>query len=635
MSDNNKIIYITKQSIGKFSFLFILLITSLAVFVPLFPQMPSIGLDPSWKFGMNEAVANGFAIGKTIIFTFGPYAGIYTKVFHPETDLLILAASIYFSISFTLAAYLNFYNSIWYTKAILLVIISGLLYLSDPILFFYPLLIATYVIKECKTQTKINYFDLKQIFILSIMFAPLGLLSLVKGSGLISSVAVISLSSLMLLRRHFWIETATVWITPIVSLFVFWKISGQLSVDLIYYLSNSFQIISGYSEAMSINGNPYEPMLYVLSVLLIIKILFNYKTDNYFEKIILLLLYCSMLFLAFKAGFVRHDGHAIIASTFLLITSLLVTRFTDVRRSLILIIVSSSTWVYIDASHVKTSTFSILENIKRSFSVASHGIYYRLVYPNEIKEKYEFSLNKIRQQTPIPILKGSTDIYSYDQSLLIASGNEWNPRPVFQSYSAYTQALAAVNKDHLLGATRPDNILLKIQPIDGRFPSLDDGSSWPVLFTNYEPSFFTNGFLVLHARDIVRPPDLKLIESGIYRFGESITIPKSEDPLYFKTTIRKSIIGLLVSTLFKVSELDISIELINGDTRKYRLVSEMANSGFIVSPLIVNAEEFSRVYENIDDLSTSVITSIKISASRFPFLWNDKFQIELSKVLLP
>ncbi len=56
--------------------------TVLAIFVPFYPSMPSSGLDPSWVLDMNQAVSQGFNFGEDIIFTYGPYASIYTKAYH-------------------------------------------------------------------------------------------------------------------------------------------------------------------------------------------------------------------------------------------------------------------------------------------------------------------------------------------------------------------------------------------------------------------------------------------------------------------------------------------------------------------------------------------------------------------------
>jgi hypothetical protein len=67
-----------------FSAIAFTIISVLAVFVPFDPVMPRQGLDPSWKFAMNEAVAQHLDIGRDIMFNFGPYSYIYTRVYHPD-----------------------------------------------------------------------------------------------------------------------------------------------------------------------------------------------------------------------------------------------------------------------------------------------------------------------------------------------------------------------------------------------------------------------------------------------------------------------------------------------------------------------------------------------------------------------
>jgi len=51
-----------------------LVITIFCVFIPPNPTAPMEGLDNSWIFGMNQAIAQHLAFGRDIIFTFGPYA---------------------------------------------------------------------------------------------------------------------------------------------------------------------------------------------------------------------------------------------------------------------------------------------------------------------------------------------------------------------------------------------------------------------------------------------------------------------------------------------------------------------------------------------------------------------------------
>ena len=64
----------TVAAVARVVFAVVLLVTAIAVIVPLAPHMPTDGLDPSWVFGMNAAVAQGMAFGRDIVFTFDPWA---------------------------------------------------------------------------------------------------------------------------------------------------------------------------------------------------------------------------------------------------------------------------------------------------------------------------------------------------------------------------------------------------------------------------------------------------------------------------------------------------------------------------------------------------------------------------------
>src|SRR5690242_15377060 len=61
--------------------------------VPFSPKFPTIGLDPSWKYALNEAVTRHLVFGQDIIFTFGPLASAYTGMYHPATDWIMLCGS--------------------------------------------------------------------------------------------------------------------------------------------------------------------------------------------------------------------------------------------------------------------------------------------------------------------------------------------------------------------------------------------------------------------------------------------------------------------------------------------------------------------------------------------------------------
>ena len=102
----------------------------------------------------------------------------------------------------------------------------------------------------------------------------------------------------------------------------------------------------------------------------------------------------------------------------------------------------------------------------------------------------------INAEGELPTLSGISDLYSYSLAYLLAGGNQWNPRPVFQSYQSYGD-LALRNARHLEGADAPENLFVKVEAIDQHYPTMEDGPSWPRIMTRYSPSKVENDTLIL------------------------------------------------------------------------------------------------------------------------------------------
>ena len=67
------------------------------------------------------------------------------------------------------------------------------------------------------------------------------------------------------------------------------------------------------------------------------------------------------------------------------------------------------------------------------------------------------------------------DIFLYKQSKGTALNDfNYTPRPILQGYSAYTPRLIAANTAFYSSPQAPAFVLLKYQPIDKRYPALED-----------------------------------------------------------------------------------------------------------------------------------------------------------------
>jgi hypothetical protein len=72
---------------------FLALIFTALFLIPFSPAMPEAGLDASWRYALNEAVAEGQVFGQGVIFTFGPLGSVFTGTFHPATDTIMMVGS--------------------------------------------------------------------------------------------------------------------------------------------------------------------------------------------------------------------------------------------------------------------------------------------------------------------------------------------------------------------------------------------------------------------------------------------------------------------------------------------------------------------------------------------------------------
>ena len=634
---------------------FLAAITTIIVFLPLNPNMPQSGLDPSWRFAINAAVAQNLQIGKDIIFPFGPYASMSTQTYYPETFHLMLFGSLFLGLCY---AFCLFYIGLRKNSFILIPFIAfivAFIILKDALFYSYPLLlvVCTYVyISGVGVHQRIK-FKTPQIIALVILSAPLGLLPLVKGTLLIICIIITIFIASYFYYHKYRMMGVVVLVSPIASSVLFWVLAGQAITSFPSYFINSIPIISGYAEAMStfgvrkdvldhlsspgsdllgqLSGPIFEILCYLAGSFLLLWTL-TWITETRITKVFLLLSFGLVLFIAFKGGFVRHDGHATIASESFVFACLMLNFINKHKHSLYLLILSIIIWVYIDKTYINTSTKTIFNKVQSTFVGSFEKLNSAISGDGSLVSQYQCSLEVIRKEKMIPSLIGTTDIYSYDQSYLLVSENRWNPRPVFQSYQVYTPYLARINEQHLRGSLGPDNILFTIQPIDGRFPSLEDGLSWPAIFDNYMLTKLDNNIAYLSKKKIMkRKSNFNDIYQGQQKVGDKVLIPESSLPLYAEIDINPNLFGRLLGIAFKPTPLMIKVRLKNDSLIVYRVIANMMKSGFFLSPLVATTRDFVCLATgNEKCLNRNTIKSIEIIPPSFSsFFWNKTYILRL------
>ena len=611
----------------KCALLFIIILT----IVPFSPKMPAPGLDASWSLALNQAVAQGLSFGKEIIFSFGPYSSIYTKAYHPSTDLMMIGGSLYLACSYWLCVVLLMRQTKWRWIMAFATLIFGMIYAKDSLFFSYPLLAGLNCFKILNANNKSFIAGKRFHFLLALLFAPFGLLVLIKVSLMILCLIVAILCFLFFLYNKNLNSALICLLSPMISMSVFWLGAGQAVFNLPYYFINSISLASGFSEAMALDGNNNDIFLYLIASGLILFSIAWQKGISKSSKIFLLCIFFVFLFVSFKTGFTRHFGHSFITGTSILIAALILPFLFKSKITVPVILLSLYTSIYIDGQHTK---ISLLNNFASTFSPAWYGLKNRLQDPNWVKQNYEVTLKFLHAQSSFPRLSGSADDYSYDQSYLIASGMNWSPRPIFQSYSVFTPKMAEKNKKYLLGDNRPDHLIFKIEPIDERIPSLEDGISWPVLLSHYQPDQLINDFLLLRKKISNQQAHLLSIKKEQHFIGEMVNVPAINQPIFAEIELKPTVWGLLAIWFFKPQQLHVTFELKNGTKKQFRLIANMAKSGFLLSPLIEETAEFGLLYSE-NTLLNKQVKSFVISTSPGSIKqWHDEYLIHFKRIKL-
>jgi len=613
-------------------------LTSILLFLPFPSVMPRPGLDPSFTLAINEAVAQRMIFGRDIIYTVGPLASIWNKAYHPATILMALMGGGFIGIGHAFVTYTISKNSHHSWVWVYVIFLIFLLESRDALFLTYPMLLALLIYRISLPSPQADRIQLSRgesIWFVAAV-SSLGLLPIIKLSFLPLALVVCLLGSIPLWKSGRRLIAVSLILFPAISMALFWTIAGQDISVLIDYCLNSAPIVSGFTQAMSAGTYFVTPVLFVVTSLLALLYFYQTRPIVNIQEYSFLLSMAVFLFMSFKAGFVRNDVHTLTASSSLVMAAIVLGGMRTIkrRRLSMIFLISVAIWIPIHLEN-KSSKFEYYRPLGSQLLARLKAWSAGEVVHTSLEDRYSSGLADIRRTIPIPEFQGTTDIYPFETAALIASGNKWSPRPVFQSFSAYTPDLAMVNVHHLSGPNAPDNILFNVETVDNRYPSMDDGSSWPTLLAQYELTRATDRYLLLSKRVPPSPiPTMTPVFSKRAHLGEGVDTDSRGGIIYAKIEVTPSLFGRITNFLYKSTVLKITVELSNGKKPQHRFVPGQAVSGFILSPYISNKNDFSEMLqapEMINALPSVDRLTIE-ETPRETGLWNSDYSITLYKL---
>ena len=578
-----------------FSFLAITYLFMLTVFVPAANgNLPGGELDSSWVMVLHWTHAHHVDFGKDLVFTFGPW-GFILQGYTPQTYAILFAAwtligTAFFAGAMKISRQLS--QSAWVRGIWLLVLISiagiGIDQVRD-VRLFSPTCIAFLL------YAFVDDLELNPTTVL--LMAATAMTSQVKFSSTLMTLAVLGIITIDQLRRK-----KRPWALGLylLSYLALWMFVGQSLGSLPAYFSASMAVASGYAqgEGFSRASDARDVTWFVICTLpiLVTVIYAALRGEGKWPKVLAPFLGLSMLiFVTFKAGYVRHDEHGMEGTTSLAVVGLLVMgavwrRIEDPIWKTVATVGAIApiilAWQSFYAFNFPAFPGEIAETFQLAPSRTGTAASW-MVGKGDFPKHYQDQLEAIRRQRPIPPIKGTVDIFPWNQNIAIAYGLNYRPRPVFQSYLAYTPALEKLNADFLAGPRAPDTILWTLGFIDGHYPPMEDALSWPEILTHYDLKSANTSMLQFERSSEARSYSLTPIGEPIQgEMGRPIDVPASDEPIWVRINVKPTLAGRLANFLLRPPWLDLRIRTGLGDIA-FHLMPENAAAGFLLSPMIV------------------------------------------------
>lgn len=580
--------------------------------VPLHPAMPDVLLDPSWREAMNKAAIGHLVFGRDVVFTYGPYAGVATQMYEPALRVLTLVVSTCYALAAVCAVTLATRRApAWLRVALAVLLFAGIAH-RDVILVLYPL-VAVMALESCTREvTDTRRARLMSAARAAALAAPLGLLPLIKISSL-PAVGVGGMAMLwILVRRSRWTDALAVVVASLAAGLAAWCAIGQPLLAIVDYVQASLPVITGYSNAMAVQvGSTLTarlgPPAFLITGTVLVALGFLWART--WERRLIAASVLWTLFVVWKAAFVRADMHMAQGAVPLLVAGAIVLPWMPPRPWRRIGLTLSASFVSIAAALVLAASGLEWHDAATQARTSAWGTVTDLVQ-GRLSEGYLDGAYEHAQASiaalPLPEVRGSVDLYPFELARIFARGERWDPRPVIQSYAAYTRELAMRNARHLASADAPRSVLLQISAIDGRLPSNDDGASWVPLLEHYKVKTYdaSSNYLSLRRRPVARRFAIGRPISLAGRFGSPLTLPPTRSGWLASFTVRPTLLGRLRSAAWAPPALLMETTRADGSRVLTRFIPGGAEAPFLLSPMVRDTPDFAALATNPDQSLT-------------------------------
>jgi len=366
---------------------------------------------------------------------------------------------------------------------------------------------------------------------------------------------------------------------------------------------NAFATIRGHNAALGIEAMPAVRLLgsvitLLASALIILRAgtaLFPEPARKPWGRLLMGLWALTLLFAAWKHGFVRADTYHV--SLFLGFVPILLLSLESLPRGAR----PGVFWLRSTALAGSLGALALLQmfylqpvhrSIVAPWESARTNVR-RLLSPGEFQRQADLRLEEHRQQAQLPSLRqivgeATVDVLGFRQSYALYNGMNLRPRPVSQSYAACDAHLMRINERFLVSGKGADFFLFELNPLDSKFPALEDAMVVRDLVLNFKP-VAAEGRFVLLRRMTLAEPRLRLLQEARLKPGEPIDLrPFGNTNLWIEIELAPSLWGFLRQFVSQPPVVRLAAWNEPGGKLIYRRQARasLLAAGFVASPLL-------------------------------------------------
>lgn len=588
----------------------------------VFPGTPEGYLDDSWQLVLIHAHAHGWQFGRDLVFTWGPWGflsshyhlgetGAVAKLIWETLGRLLLAGSL---------VYLTRSLVVW--RQLLFIVglaLIGWLFVDAVFYLTIGLMVAAGLMRPTVGSAERALWGLALGFLSCFKFTY----PVVAGAGVALAVAACLLRG----ERRAALVTGGAYALGFVAA---WVAARQNPDHLWPYIVRSLEITSGYGDAMGAE-EPTPVFAWGAGLLvagwLYLGLFVRRQADRITAWSTALFL-GGLLFIVWKSSFTRADGHVFGFFIFAGLAGFVLPGLCEGFRR--------PHWLDLSAiaalCGLAAFEAGLIERIPKIGVARILENYAALPKIPRLPRGWELSWQDACAKHRLPQIqsivgRGTVDVVNYEQAVALFNDLNFTPRPVFQSYSAYTPRLAWRNlRFYRTPATAPDYVLWKHATIDGRFPSLDDAGLVAEIVRGYEPVIEEGGFLLLRKRNALPAASLSrrlLLEQRV-AFDQAVALPAAgPHPRWLQIDLPLTKLGRLRALLYKPPMAFLVTQDAAGAERTWRLLPRMTADGFLLDPVLETQPDFAAYMRGQGNLTVRSVRLTTLPGQReyFSTIW--------------